>query len=249
MADQAKPGRPILPNNQPKQEAVSANTQPPAEEKAVEETSLENQPNALNGSEPLTSAQLQELAAQAGPDYDPNAVLRQAATTREQQAAEDAAIRRESQPKEMRGFDQVSPAARLARRTADVAEKPIEPIFMFISPYKELRLYVNFGHVERERTGATVPRHYAIQFRNGVFTTKNEALAKKMREHPRYGSKTFREELNAQAVAVRAAASAARDNMRVATYAGPSTSGDGAEGVFHHHDHELANVENRLFEL
>lgn len=228
MAEDKKPTRPT----------IAAPTAPAAD------PALEQQPASQNAAETLTSAQIQQLAATAGPDYDPDAILQQASQT-----SEDAAIRRESQPKAMRGFDQISPAARIARQTADVAQTPDEPLFMFISPYRELRLYVNFGHVEREKTGAVIPRHYAIQFRNGVFTTKSESLAQKLREHRRFGTRTFREELNAQAVAIRAATAAARQNMRAPTFAGPSTSADGAEGVFHHQDHELAAVEQRLFEL
>lgn len=216
-----------------------------------------------------TSKIMEPPAKQAGPAPDAKgaASARIADTTAAEQVdmASDAAFRRaEVEAKTMREKEQPTPAERIreqerlaalreaaGRASGDGAEKaaaagPQE--HMFLSPFKDLRLYIDLGRTEVEpRTNVTIPRFQPIQFRNGVFRTTNARIVAGIRRHPRYGTHTFREELNARTVALRAQIAAGRDQLRSATYAGPTASTDGMDTIFNAQDGELAGLENNLF--
>ena len=199
-------------------------------------------------------------AKQAGPAPDAKGT---ASAALEQ--PDDKAFRRtEVEAKQMREQEQPTPAERIkeqerlaalreaaGRAPEDSAAKqanegPQE--HMFLTPYKDLRLYIDLGRTEVEpRTNVTIPRFQPVQFRNGVFRTTNPRIVEAIRRHPRYGTNTFREELNARTVALRAQLAAERDKLRSATYAGPTASTDGADTVFNAQDGELGGMESRLF--
>lgn len=178
-------------------------------------------------------------------------------------AADKAFRRTEIEPKTIRSEEQPTPAERIkeqerlaalrsaaGRDPTDTAAKAAaeRTEYMFLTPYKDLRLYVDLGQTETEpRTNNVVPRFQPIQFRNGVFRTENKRLVEAIRRHPRYGTPTFREELNARTVAVRAQLAAARDQLRSATYAGPTASTDGMDSIFNAQDGELGGMEQKLF--
>lgn len=169
-------------------------------------------------------------------------------------------VRRDSaQEKMMQQQAEATAAQRIREQFGAINPEPVRPtasakpaaapLFMFMSEYKELQIYVDLGITERDKDGQMIPRHYGVKFRNGIFKTTDARVAAAVRRHPRCGTKTFREELNAQAVALRAAASQARDSLRSPSFAGPTASSDGQDAVFHQQDNELARTEQQLFSL
>jgi hypothetical protein len=207
---------------------------------------IPNNPPSLPIIEPLTPDQFNAIATSIAAG-EPVAAS--------QSAEAINAARPRTATKTMEAVDQTSPAARIAASAksfetpAPAPEQVVPTLFMFISHYPELRLYVNFGHMEQDIKGQEARRNFAVQFTNGTFSTNSPILAQKLRDHPRCNTGLFREEGNTKAVAIRAAAASARATLRSATYAGATSSTDGSAGIFHHQDHELADVENRLFRL
>lgn len=162
----------------------------------------------------------------------------------------DDVVRREThEQKQYRDTPSITPGQRIQRQVDRSPESEQTHFYMFISPYKDLQIYLDFGMTERDKDGTVIPRYLPIKFSNGVFKTQNATVADRLRHHPRCGTQTFREELNTRTVALRAAAAAQRDNLRAPTYAGASTSTDGLESQFHSNDHELAAVEQKIFTL
>jgi hypothetical protein len=200
---------------------------------------------------PLLAGQIAAAAAAADPNADPKAL--EAAVNNatpaepeierpENVLAENAADKRPMlPPKTVTPVKQIDEKAETLRRAdavlATEEEAVEEELFFFMSKYPANVVYVPYkGRID-----------YKVQFVRGVFSTKDPDLAAALRKNRTRGMVTYREERSIRNMAVRREAARRVETMQSPTFAGPTSSTDGAEQVYLKARSDMATLEQQLF--
>lgn len=125
------------------------------------------------------------------------------------------------------------------------AEDAQPSLFMFISTKPSLVVYVESGKQVMGPNGVPVRDHITIQFKNGVYKTDDQKIARKLRDQPACG-KFYRESTNTDKTVLRQKLEATREKLRSGVIAGATSSSDGNDALHNAQemaiDRKLANV-------
>ena len=115
--------------------------------------------------------------------------------------------------------------------------KDDEPKYVFVSQFKSLVTYY------RDAEGMMVP----AQFKNGVFVTSNEAIARGLRKAKGFGLR-YKETGNVATASMRRELSAAQDRIRTSSMQGADNSMFGNEGMAAQQLRALEEEERKLMQ-
>lgn len=143
----------------------------------------------------------------------------------------------ETETKTVRSMEQVSPADRAKALAALNVDRTVQS--RFLSRYPDLVVYVEYSG----------RKDLPVKFKNGGFNTSDADLAQALRAHPRCNTVLFREEKDANTVALRQEAARQRAAIRSPSFAGPTTSHDGNESLYTKQDNDLAAIEHAAIDF
>ena len=202
---------------------------------------LQSEPGAKAGEEPeLTAAEIDEAAAiMANITAELTAKPLDAVVPRQREIPEKVL-----HP----GIDAVPVPEQLVQAAKEQPVVVSAGEWHFAARFPSLVLYVNVGQVEFDKHGTRQPRNYPVTFRNGLFTTSSEAVAKALRKHPRFNG-MFQEVKSAAVASLVSATAQARTKLQQQVTHGPAGSQVQGEAAFMQQSAQLDRVQQKLFTL